>query len=225
LPKKIITMDIEEIALADRPANDRKFLIMKNLDEGGENMTLEEALEKIEAEDVQNLIKSEFENLNDKIEELEKVDDPAEEDDDEEVDLDKADLPEEIRKQVEGMKKELESTRKMAKEEREARLTTELEKEAEDYTDLAKSDDLVTLMRMAKEHDFEEALERVFNSASERIDMSKIENESGDEGESSDAESELEKRAQKLMKEDPDLTQAKAIRKVLEDDPDLYTTE
>lgn len=240
---EIITMKIKNVDSVDAPSNKRKFLLVKSDDpkEGGENtmadeLTLEEALEKIQEPEVREFIQKRLED--------EKNVEPSEGDDvkknegdgegnedvkkgsDEgtDVKIDKSALPEEVAATLKKMENELEATKKLVKAEREKRLDMEFQKKAEPYKNLAKVDTVASVLRKAHEAGIDDELEEIFRAANERIDVSKIENPEGDKGaDSTDVNSKLEKRVKEIQSNDPDISEAQAIVKAVEEDPNLYT--
>jgi len=188
---------------------------------GGGNMTIEELLAKVEDEDIRKSIKTEFEELEKRVEDLEK--ESIEEG--EESSLDKAEMPEELRKRFEDMEKKAAKAEELAKKEREKRLTVEFNKKAKEYDKVGEVDKIASILRKASElgDEVSSDLQEILSSAQERLSNADLFKESGDGGENvSDAESRLDKETKKLMEKDPDLTYAKAQKEVLEKNADLY---
>jgi len=240
---EIITMKIKNVDSVDNPANKRKFLLVKSDDpkEGGENtmadeLTLEEALEKIQEPEVRQFIQKRLEDEVDvkppEGEDVKKDEGTDEGDEDvkkgadegSEVDIDKSALPEEVATTLKKMENELEATKKLVKAEREKRLDMEFQKKAEPYKNLAKVDTVANVLRKAHEAGIDGELEEIFRAANERIDASKIEDPKGDKGaDSTDVNSKLEKRVKEIQSNDPDISEAQAIVKAVEEDPNLYS--
>lgn len=183
--------------------------------QGGEDMTREELIEKIEDEEIRNQISQEFE-------ELEKAQDS---DSDDEMDIEKFDLPEPVQKRIEEMEESLKATEEIAKKEREKRLNAELTKRAEEYSEVADQDEVFDVFKGLYDVDEEllEKVESILDAAKARMKKADLFNEVGDSGEDiTDAEQTLEKRVKETLEKDSSLTRAQAMREVLKEDPQLY---
>ncbi len=229
MPNKIVNLKVDEISNVDNPANDREWLVIKNEDgdypnKGGEinDMDLDEILEKLEEQDEElaEAVQNKFEEFTEKVEE--KKEDSSEEGEE----IDKSNLPEDVRKQIEQMEDKLEKTETMARKEREKRLEVEFNKRAKEYDELGKVEKISSLLRKADEvgDDFLEDLESILQSAKERISEGDLFKEAGDSGdEIEDPVSELEKKAKEYRENHSDVdTIEKAKVKILEQNPDLY---
>lgn len=234
MPKKIIQMNIEEVSSVDNPANAKEFLVIKNMEEeeevnknknketndqdkgGEENMDLEKIKELLkDNEDAVEFLENEFSKLENTEGEEEGEEDTPE------IDINKKDLPDEIKKQIEKMESEIKATKELAKKEREARLEIEFSKKAEKFNKVAERDTVMTVLRKAHENGFGEEIEKMLKTAQERIQEGNIEKEKGDGGEPTDTNV-LEKKVSEYL-EDHDVTEEQAMVKVLERNPDLYT--
>lgn len=183
--------------------------------QGGEDMTREELIEKIEDEEIRNQISQEFE-------ELEKAQDS---DSDDEMDIEKFDLPEPVQKRIEEMEESLKATEEIAKKEREKRLNAELTKRAEEYSEVADQEEVFDVFKGLYDVDEEllEKVESILDAAKARMKKADLFNEVGDSGEDiTDAEQTLEKRVKETLEKDSSLTRAQAMREVLKEDPQLY---
>lgn len=227
-------MKIDEISAVDSPATGEKFLVIKRdetLDKGGDNgmdekMTLEKVLEIIEDEDVREFIKTE---IGKNTEDIKPKDDDIKKDEDledgiENPDIKKADLPEDAQVQLKKMESELQATKELVKVEREKRLDMEFAKRAEPYKNIAKVDTIAKVLRKAHDAGIEEDLEEILRAANERVDVSKLEDQKGDEGQPlDDVNSQLDKKVSEIQADNPSLSKAQAITKAVEEDPQLYT--
>lgn len=237
MPDKIINLSIDEISPVDNPANDEEFLVIKRDDskEGGESMDFDEVMEKLseENEELAEVIKDDREQLQSRVEELEKEVKESDSSDEEEgeEEIDKSQLSEEVREKLEKLENKAEINEEMAKKEREKRLKEEFTKKAQKFDEIGDTDKIYNVLRKASEitekdedSDFYSDIVSLFKTAQKRISQGDLFKQSGDSGEEiDDAEGELEKRANKLKEQDNDIdTLEKAKSKVLEDNPDLY---
>lgn len=192
---------------------------------GGENNmeNLEELLKGIEDEDTREAIEKRFEALETKVEELEKG---AEENDDEGDNIDKSELPESVRKRIDEMEERAERAEKIAKKEREARREVEFKKRAKNYNRVGSVEKIQkTLMKLDKSEDEDvlKDVEELLKSAQSRLEDSDLFVEKGDSGsDTTDADSKLEKKAEEIQKNNPDLSESQAFTEALEQNPDLY---
>ena len=182
-------------------------------DEGGDTMPeLKDILEKIEDEKV----KADIETLVKSLQEEEST----------EVEIDKSEMPEALRKRFEDLEKKAEMAETLAKAEREKRLEIEFNKKAKEYSELADVEKIASILRKASDTDEElaKSIEEVFSSVKERLANTDLFKEKGDGGETiTDAEESIEKKTKELMKSDTSLTFAKAQARVLRENPDLYS--
>lgn len=228
--KKLINISVDEVSVVDKPANDRKFLIIKHAKGGEQNMTIEEILEKIEDEELKKGLSdvlddkiSKIKNLEEKVEELEKAE--GEEEGEEEGEIEKVDLPEEVAKSIEALEKRVEVAESMAKKEHSKRMEIEFTKRAEDFKKVAEVDKIVSILMKANEvgDDFYNDLEDVLKTAQARIEEGNIEKINGKDGggDATDPLAKIEELADAIV-EKGDMTREKAIVKVLEEHPELY---
>lgn len=245
--RKIVDAVVKEISGVDRPANNRRFLLVKradNIDEnskGGnfDDMTFEELIAKVEDEELRNDLESKIEvrkqwedsvkeekaKLEKRIEELEsQLEKMQEDNDDKEGDAE--DLPEDVQKRFDEMQQRIQAAEEMAKTEKNARMKVEFQKRAEGYSNVADVDKLtdVLMKAHAKDDELAEMVEDVLKSAHERIEKGDLFKQSGandNEGPTTAYEKAVQ-RAEERIKDDSDLTLSKAITEELERDPDLY---
>lgn len=184
-------------------------------DEGGEtNMNLEEILEKIEDEEVKKAVKTLVDNLKEE-KDINKKDDDV---------INKAELPEELRKQFKELEDKVAMAEEIAKAEREKRLEIEFNKKAQNYSTVGDVDKIASILkRVADDDELQSDVEEVLKSAQERLESGDLFKSLGDDGKNvTDAEEAIEKKTRELMKNDTSLTFAKAQAKVLQENPDLY---
>jgi hypothetical protein len=152
----------------------------------------------------------------------------------EKAEIDKADLPPAVKAALEKAesdraedRKRAEKAEKIAKEERNTRLTKEFVAKAEDYKALAvKAEDFGPVLKEASEKLSEEAfeaLEKALNAADEGLAKSELFKEQGANGvpEPGDAFQEATRKAAELRKSDSKLSEPEALDKVLRSDRDL----
>lgn len=304
MPRKIVELDVDEISSVDRPANKRRFLMIKRDDDldkldnsklmdlrtfieenevakeeaesvisafyqsvnkiisdadaeardklqmiqrsagqlvnflreattsfknsdtnnGGDSM--EDLLKSIEDEELREQLESKFENLQSQVDELKNSEPEGDEGDEgDDTEVNKAELPEEVRIQMEKMQEELTDAKKMAKEERQARRKAELTKRAESLKSVGEVDDIVEVLLALDESDSEvfEKVETLLESAAGRLEEADLFKEKGDSGSDiTSAGDELNKKAEKLMEGDADMTFEKAFAKAAKRNPALY---
>lgn len=135
--------------------------------------------------------------------------------------IDKSDLPEEVVKQLE----EAEAQREIVEKMRDERDLERRVAKAKDYENVGSADDLGDLLhRLAKVADDEDLdkLEETLKAAHERIDTSVIFSEAGArQAIEGSAYQKIQKRAEAIRKDDPDLTAEAAELKAVEENPDL----
>ncbi len=192
--------------------------------EGGKSMNVDEILQKIEegelereeaAKQIEEYLKSEEEDVGE--EDVEQGDEVEKD----EEDVEKAG---EIKKRLEELEKRAKVAEDMAKKERELRLQSEFEKKAEDYTALGDKETVTKVLMKAHDNDLGDEVEKLLNSAAERINQSDLYKEKGstESASISSAYDEVEKKAEELRKNDSSLTAEQAKVKVLEENPELY---
>lgn len=239
MTKKILNMSIEEVSAVDKAATGKKFLIVKhedaqnNDDQGGETvMTFEELLEKVEDEEVKKGFEAvvedreeTIEDLEKRVEELEKADETDEGDEDEE-DINKSELPEEVREQLEKMEDEVNTAKEMAQIEKKKRLEVEFNKRAEKFNKVGEVDKTARILMKASElfdEDTYEDLKTILKSAQARLEEADIDVPEGEDGggDATDPVKKLEDKAEELAKSN-DISKEQAFAKALELNPELY---
>ena len=141
-------------------------------------------------------------------------------------DVNKADLPEPLRKRFEEMEKRAEEAERLAKAEREAREWEGFQKRAESLPHVGERDKVAEILKAAygvsKENG--EALEATLKAANEQIEKGRLFDEMGRDGNrgQSDAMTAVNKRAEEIRKADPALTEAQAFDKALQENPAAY---
>lgn len=229
MPNKILSMNIEEVSAVDKAATGKKFLIIKHLDEGGESMTYEELIEKIDDEELQKAVDAIVEDKENTITDLEKKIEALKVDEDPEgekgEDINKSELPEEIRKKLEEMEDAVDKANKKVEIEKKRRLEVEFTKKAQKFDKVGDVEKTAKVLMKAKEtfeEDTYEDLENLLKSAQERIDAANIDDITGEKGEdANDPLKKLEDKAEEISKRD-DVSKEKAFTKALEQYPELY---
>lgn len=229
MPNKILSMNIEEVSAVDKAATGKKFLIIKHLDEGGESMTYEELIEKIDDEELQKAVDAIVEDKENTITDLEKKIKDLKVDEDLEgekgEDINKSELPEEIRKKLEEMEDAVDKANKKVEIEKKRRLEVEFTKKAQKFDKVGDVEKTAKVLMKAKEtfeEDTYEDLENLLKSAQERIDAANIDDITGEKGEdANDPLKKLEDKAEEISKRD-DVSKEKAFTKALEQYPELY---
>jgi len=193
---------------------------------GGNDMTFEEMLEKVEDEDLRKSLKEAYEEEIEKEEEVEKGEEEEEEEEEEEVEKSEDKDMTEIEKRIEEIEKRAKIAEEVAKREREKRLNIEFEKRAEAYETLGEKSDMAELLRKASDAELLEDLEPVLKSAAKRIEESDLFVEKGQDTSSTNgatsAEERLEKMASEIVQKDSDMSIEQAKVKVLDNNPELY---
>lgn len=142
-------------------------------------------------------------------------------------DINKADLPEPVRKRLEDLEKKAKDAEKIAKAEREARVRSEIRKRAEGYANAGEVEKIAEAIYKAQgvSQEFAEQLEGLFQAAHERIAKGDLFREmgSGAGDGASTAWGKIEKAADEIQKANPSLTRAEAIAKAVENNPELET--
>lgn len=186
---------------------------------GGEStMEWEEVLKAIEDEEVRKAVEKKVEDLETQVEK-------SASDSGEEVDIDKLDVPDSVKKYLKKQESETQAAQEMAKREREARLEVEFNKKAEAYDNVGDTSEIAKVLKKASslDEDLLSTLESLFKAAQERLEKSELFKEAGDEGEEVEgAEAELEKKAKEYMEKSTDMTYEKAFTKALSENPELY---
>lgn len=186
-----------------------------------------DALLKGVSDEVKSAVKAAFTkqeeelaNLRKQVEELSKGDDEGKPDD-----INKADLPEPVRKRLEELEKQAKEAEEIAKAEREARVRAEIRKRAEGYANVGEVDKIAEAIYKAQSvsAEFAEQLETLFKSAHERIEKGDLFKElgSGAGDSASTAWGKIEAAAAEIMKATPSMTRPQAIAKALEANPEL----
>lgn len=221
MPRELVRLRVDQIAGVDNPATGKKFLVIKREEasnKGGVNdMTLEELLAKIEDEEIRKELAAQIEELQKEPEGVDGVDEGE--------DVNKIDIPEAVQKRLDEMEKRAEEAQKLAEEEREKRLEVEFSKRARQYDAVAEVDKIKSVLQKSAgmDNDLCEDLEEILASAQERLEKSELFEQSGDSGQDvTDSESVLEKKAEEIRSQNPDLTEAQAVRKAVEENQSLY---
>jgi len=191
---------------------------------------LEKVMESLD-DDARALVRGELQKRDEKIASLEKRVAELEkkgtkgENTEKDGDIQKADLPEEIRKRFEDLERRAKEAEEVAKAEREARIKAEIRKRAEGYAKVGPVDELADLMYKAQDvsKEFAEKLESVLKTAHERIEKGALFGEiGGPGGDAPDtAWGKIERLADEIQKADAKLTRAEAITKAIEANPEL----
>lgn len=253
-------LDVRWVSLVDRaavrnaenPAEPQRFLVWKadrdNTDPKGGSMTPEEmeaAVNKAETDLVaerERAEKAEQEHadLQARIDELEKNDST----DETEPVINKADLPEPVRKALEKAEadavaaeariakaeKDAQSADEIAKAERDQRVTREYVVKAEGYRALVvKAEEFGPVLKEAAEKlskEAFEAIETVLKAADEQIATSNLFKEQGRGGEpnAGNGDNDLTRKADDLQKADSTLTRTEAMRQAARQDPKAQAT-
>jgi len=230
--KKLINIDVNEVSVVDKPANDRKFLIIKHAKGGEQNMTIEEILEKIEDEELKEGLEKAFEerdsaieDLEKKVEELEKDEDPEGEPEGDDEGIEKSELPEDVVKAMEALEKRLEVAENMAKEEYKKRKEVEFTKKADEFNKVAEVEKILNILMKADEvgEDFYNDVEAVLKSAQARIEKGVLDKPEGTDegGDATDPLAKIDELVDAMI-EKGDMSREKAMVKVLEENPKLY---
>ncbi len=214
--------DIETSAVQFVTATREIINSMNDVQKGGsKRMKMEDVLKNMPEEE-QQVIKDTLDALRAKILELEKAT-PAPEPDPEE-EINKAELPEAVRKQLESYEKRLAVAESVAKAEREQRLTAEFAKRAESYAAVGDVEVIAKALRAAFDTSDEhgEAVETLLKTAAERINVTVELGSTVDEPVTGGALDALEKLAKKIHEAEPALTPEMAFSKAVESNPKLY---
>src|SRR5690606_24894543 len=161
----------------------------------------------------------ELADLRKQVEELSKKGDGDKKPDD----INKAELPEPVRKRLEDLEKRAKEAEEIAKAEREARIKAEIRKRAENYANVAKTDDIADVIYKAQSvsAEFAEKLEAILKAANERIEKGALFKELGTSASASDDPvAEFSQLVQKRMEADK-IPYYEAARKVAAERPDL----
>jgi len=160
----------------------------------------------------------------DKVEELEakvaELEKSAEETGKEKVDIWKG-VSSEVKTQFEDLQKKAETAEKVAKAEREMRISKEFEEKAAQFPKIGSVEDVSGMLRQAYDVDQEsgEKLEQAFKAASEKLEtndhLTKELGQSGDVASGGDAWNKIETMADKLVEKDDEMTQEQAVNKIL----------
>lgn len=270
LPRKLVDLEVEAVAAVDRPANKRRFLVIKRAEEGGETVpetvetanghdrsllraawniiakhlglhetngegeetmseqekTLDAILEGV-SEEVKAAVKAAFDEQEKKLGELQKqveeLSKKAQEQEAEEIN--KADLPEPVRKRLEELERKAQEAEQIAKAEREARVKAEIRKRAEGYAGVAEVDKIAKALYEAQEKvspEFAQELEEILKAAQERIAKGDLFKEFGSNGKplSGDPSEQFAELVKKVAEEE-NIPYDQAARKVAREHPDL----
>ena len=185
-----------------------------------------DALLKGVSEEAKAAIKAEFAKQEERIDALQKkVDELSKKGEGNADDINKADLPEPVRKRLEELEKQAKEAEEIAKAEREARVRAEIRKRAEGYANVGEVEKIAEAIYKAQSvsADFAEQLETLFKSAHERIEKGDLFKEfgSGAGDSASTAWGKIEAAAAEIMKATPSMTRPQAIAKALEANPEL----
>ena len=179
------------------------------------NKEQEEKLEKLEAQ------------VKEQNEQIEKLQKDAEGSDDDATMDGHVEVPEEVQKQMDEMREKIEKAQEAAETERKARLKMEFQKKAEEYENVAKTDDVSELLLKAHDIDdeFAEKLEEVLKTANERIANGELFKQKGSDSKTDDGQGAVEKvesMIKEMRKEESDLTKEQAFARILREHPELY---
>src|SRR5690606_12512591 len=198
-------------------------------DEGGDvkmpeqTANLDELLKGVD-EKIREAVKAALAKRDEELEALRRrVDELSKKGEDKSDDINKADLPEPVRKRLEDLEKRAKEAEEIAKAEREARIKAEIRKRAENYANVAKADDIADVIYKAQSvsAEFAEKLEAILKAANERIEKGALFKELGTSASASDDPvAEFAQLVQKRMEADK-ITYYEAARKVAPERPDL----
>lgn len=198
-------------------------------DEGGDvkmpehTANLDELLNGVD-EKIREAVKAALAKRDEELEALRKrVDELSKKGEDKSDDINKADLPEPVRKRLEDLEKRAKEAEEIAKAEREARIKAEIRKRAENYANVAKADDIADVIYKAQSvsAEFAEKLEAILKAANERIEKGALFKELGTSASASDDPvAEFAQLVQKRMEADK-IPYYEAARKVAAERPDL----
>ena len=198
-------------------------------DEGGDvkmpeqTANLDELLNGVD-EKIREAVKAALAKRDEELETLrQRVDELSKKDEDKSDDINKADLPEPVRKRLEDLEKRAKEAEEIAKAEREARIKAEIRKRAENYANVAKADDIADVIYKAQSvsAEFAEKLEAILKAANERIEKGALFKELGASASASDDPvAEFAQLVQKRMEADK-IPYYEAARKVAAERPDL----
>ena len=133
----------------------------------------------------------------------------------EEAEINKADLPEPVRKALE----DAEALQvRVAKMEADARVESFTKRAATEFAKVGDHDEIGALLANLPAEQVE-AVEKVLRSANERIDMSVVLKTVGTDGDA-DATDKVAKRAEEIRKENPDLSVAEAHSRAMAENPE-----
>lgn len=139
--------------------------------------------------------------------------------------INKADLPEPVRKRLEDLEKRAAEAERIAKAEQEARVRAEIRKRAETYSNAGPVDEIAEMIYKAYEvsQEYGEQVESVLKTAHERVAEGTLFKELGSGGGDVAATTwgKVEKLADEIQKANPSLTRPEAIAKAFELNPDL----
>lgn len=218
--RRIVRLEVNEVSAVDRPANRRKFLVIKS-EEGGKNV--EEILKKLEENERDVVVKA-LEEKDSKIEELEKAiaeaEQPVEEVAKEE------DLPEPVQKRLDEMTKRLEVAENIAKAEREAREKIESRDRAQQFAKVGDVEQIADVF-LKVDDEVRGVLEEIFAGVVKRLQSGDMFEEKGSGGESSKEDAggvveEIERLAKERVEKSENLTHQQAMNAVLLENPELY---
>jgi len=192
---------------------------------GTQNVDLD-AILKDASDEVKAAVKAAFAKQEEKLAELQKqVDELSKKGEGNADDINKADLPEHVRKRLEDLEKRAKEAEEIAKAEREARVRAEIRKRAEGYANVGEVEKIAEAIYKAQSvsAEFAEQLETLLKSAHERIEKGDLFKEfgSGAGDSASTAWGKIEAAAAEIMKATPSMTRPQAIAKALEANPEL----
>jgi len=198
-------------------------------DEGGDvkmseqTANLDELLKGVD-EKIREAVKAALAKRDEELEALRRrVDELSKKGEDKSDDINKADLPEPVRKRLEDLERRAKEAEEIAKAEREARIKAEIRKRAENYANVAKVDDIADVIYKAQSvsAEFAEKLEAILKAANERIEKGALFKELGTSASASDDPvAEFAQLVQKRMEADK-IPYYEAARKVAAERPDL----
>lgn len=194
--------------------------------EGVEDMDLDVLL-KGAADETKAAVKEAFAKSEATIAELRgQVDALSKKEDGKEDDINKADLPEPVRKRLEDLEKQAAEANAIAKAERESRVKAEIRKRAEGYAHAGKVDDMADAIYKAHEvsKEYGDALEQVLKTAHERIAEGNLFKEMGSGGDGGavgdDPSAQFDAMVSKVAKSE-NLSYGEAARRVAMENPTL----
>lgn len=183
-----------------------------------EELTKEEALEKVsELQDKVDELTSELEKANEPVDDDQGSDDISKRDD----------VPEDVREILRKQEERLEKAEKVAKAERDMRLEREERERVAKLNNLSLDvNEVAPLMKRVRDtdEDLAEEVMKTLRGLNEQIETSELFKEFGNDSPAEgSAEAKIEKAAQKILKDDPDISAAEAEALAVEQNPSLYS--